>query len=431
MRFSKRIKICKGLSINLSKSGASLSAGRRGASVNIGTKGTFINAGIPGTGISTRKKIRGNTERSSDATHETGSKKKIVVNLTINLDEAGKPIIKDKNGNIISDERNLKQIKRQDGYKEVVKKLVISRKEEIEKANRAFLEIYRLTPPLHEIRSIESKLNDIKLQKYVKENYAEEEPSLEKVKTDLESKENKLVNKILFWKRDTKKEIDPNKIYQEKLNKWKQDKIAFEEKESSKKEYEDAKYKELYENARRELELEISNSEEIIANSINEFLTDLVLPIEFSIDFEYFKDSKSLYIDLDLPEIEDLPKNKATISASEKFSIKPKTNKELKEDYARCTIGLAFFFAGNFFNISQNIENITISGYTQRLSKKTGNIEDEYIYSIRFTRNSLRKLRIESIDPVEAINNFEKIIKITSTYEMKTIEPLPIIRLQI
>jgi hypothetical protein len=77
MRFSKRIRICKGLSINLSKSGASLSAGRRGASVNIGTRGTFINAGIPGTGISTRKKIGGSTKRNSETKHET-SKEQII-----------------------------------------------------------------------------------------------------------------------------------------------------------------------------------------------------------------------------------------------------------------------------------------------------------------------------------------------------------------
>lgn len=425
MRFSKRIKICKGLSINLSKSGASLSAGRRGSSINIGTRGTFVNAGIPGTGISTRKKVGGNTKSSPEK-----GKNQVIVNLTVNLDEAGKPIIKDKNGNIISDESILKQIKRQDSYKQAVKNLVISRKEEIEKANCAFLEIHKLTPLLQETKSFESKLSDIKFQEYIKATYPEEEPSLEKIKFEIESKKKNPVNKLFFWRKDSKENNDPDKIYQEKLNKWKQDKMAFEEEESDKKEKEDAKNKEFYENARIELEKEISNSEELIAARINEFLTNLELPVEFSMDFEYFKDSKSLYVDLDLPEIEDLPKNKATISAGGKFSIKPKTNKELREDYARCVIGLSFFFAGNLFNMSQNIEIITISGYTQRLSKKTGNIEDEYVYSIRFDRNSLMKLRIESIDPVEAIDNFERIINIASTYELKRIEPMPVIELQ-
>jgi hypothetical protein len=429
MRFSKRIRICKGLSFNLSKSGASLSAGRKGASVNIGTRGTFINAGIPGTGISTRKKVGGGAKKSSEAKKET-SKKQVIVNLTITLDEDGKPIIKDNRGNIIFDENTLKQIKRQDSYKDVVRKLIISRKEEIEKANYAFLDIYKLTPLLQEHKSIESKLNDIKFQEYIKTPYPEDAPSLEKIKFELESKKNSPINKLLFWKKDKNNGLDPQMIYLEKLNKWKQDKAAFEEKESIKKEREDTKNRDFYENERRKWNEEISNSEEIVSKKIQEFLADLTLPVEFSIDYDYFKESKSVYVDLDLPEIEDLPKHKATISASEKLSIKSKTNKELKGDYARCVIGMALFFAGNFFNMNQNIEYIVISGYTQRISKKSGNIEDEYIYSIRFDRKSFGKLRIASIDPIEAVDNFERIINIASSYEMKKIEPLPIIQLQ-
>ena len=51
MRFRKSVKICKGVKVNFSKSGASLSLGGRGHSMNFGGRGTRATVGIPGTGM--------------------------------------------------------------------------------------------------------------------------------------------------------------------------------------------------------------------------------------------------------------------------------------------------------------------------------------------------------------------------------------------
>jgi len=50
-RFFKRIRICPGISVNLSKSGASLSLGPRGAKFTVGPRGARTTVGIPGTGL--------------------------------------------------------------------------------------------------------------------------------------------------------------------------------------------------------------------------------------------------------------------------------------------------------------------------------------------------------------------------------------------
>lgn len=426
LRFSKRIKICKGLSINLSKSGASLSAGRKGASINIGSKGTYINAGIPGTGLSIRKKIGGSSGSGSRkrASPNEGTRH-VTVELTITLDEIGKPIIKDKDENIITDESILKQLRSQEGYKEAVKKLVLSRKEEIEKTNCGFIEIYKLTPALSENKSAEEDLKQLKFEEYIVEDFSKEEPSIDRIQAQIEDKVRNPVNKLLFWKKDNK--TDANELYQRALKNWQEERSVFEDQEGKKKELEDAKRRELYNQRKSELEEEIANSDKAISNKIDKFLNDLMLPVEFSVDYQYYKENKSLYMDLDLPEIEDMPQKKATISSSGKLSIKPKTNKELKEDYARCVIGLAFYFAGNFFNMGRDIRGIVVSGYTQRLSKKSGNVEDEYVYSIKFDRESFKKLNIVSIDPIEAIQNFEHIMNITGSYELKVIKPIVVL----
>lgn len=57
MRYRKSISICKGLRVNVSKSGLSLTAGGHGLSMTASKKGLYANAGIPGTGIYDRKRI--------------------------------------------------------------------------------------------------------------------------------------------------------------------------------------------------------------------------------------------------------------------------------------------------------------------------------------------------------------------------------------
>lgn len=56
-RFQKRIRIFKGLTLNLSKSGTSWTVGRSGASVNLKEGKATGNVGIPGTGLSYRGKL--------------------------------------------------------------------------------------------------------------------------------------------------------------------------------------------------------------------------------------------------------------------------------------------------------------------------------------------------------------------------------------
>ena len=61
LRLQKRVKIAKGVNLNLSKKGVGISFGVKGAHVGIGPRGVRTSVGIPGTGIryekqSSRKK---------------------------------------------------------------------------------------------------------------------------------------------------------------------------------------------------------------------------------------------------------------------------------------------------------------------------------------------------------------------------------------
>ena len=56
-RFQKRIRIFKGLTLNLSKSGTSWTVGGPGASVNLRGKKVTGTVGVPGTGVSYRQDL--------------------------------------------------------------------------------------------------------------------------------------------------------------------------------------------------------------------------------------------------------------------------------------------------------------------------------------------------------------------------------------
>jgi hypothetical protein len=57
-RFQKRIRLAKGISLNLGKKGvSSVRVGRRGAGISTGRRGTRLSAGLPGTGMSASKKV--------------------------------------------------------------------------------------------------------------------------------------------------------------------------------------------------------------------------------------------------------------------------------------------------------------------------------------------------------------------------------------
>ena len=70
MRFQKSIRICKGVRLNVSKSGVSATVGVKGISLNLGKKGVFLNTSLPGTGLSDRRKLFGGKKQTKKAQPE-------------------------------------------------------------------------------------------------------------------------------------------------------------------------------------------------------------------------------------------------------------------------------------------------------------------------------------------------------------------------
>ena len=122
--------------------------------------------------------------------------------------------------------------------------------------------------------------------------------------------------------------------------------------------------------------------------AIEEWIGESEAPIAFEMQAEVLPEKDAIMIDLDLPEIEDMPVNKLAELADGTIKIKNKTKKEQYEDYRTCVFGLGEYVASHAFTAVPQAKRIVVSAYTQRRSEKTGEAMDVFIYSVVFERTA-------------------------------------------
>lgn len=466
MRFRKRVKIVKGLYLNFSNSGISTSVGVRGASVTFGKKGTYLNTGIPGTGLSNRVRLDGSSNSSAQSVNSSDEttiqeilqsgvsnnvkvdRSKIIIEngiptaiiqsyygenfadyISIILNSEGEPQFFNSDGTEITDKSYTRYVKQDRGGKEFIEQLIEMRQQEINDNSQKFIDIVKLTPSLILKNDIENKLNNLKLQQYDTQEFVVSKPTESDILIQLTEEANKNINhKILFWKNkgDREQYIKNNLAdrFNSKIKEWETSRAEFINNELIIKSQTDNNFLIEYNKQKHEYENYLSGDEKYVETKISEIINQLTAPVEINLDFEYNEANGELKVDLDLPEIEDLPKDKAKVLSTGKLSIKEKTQKELNEDYVQCVCGLALFIAGTFFNISSKVETIIISGYTTRLNKSNGNPQDDYIYSVEFIRSNFSGINFKNVVALSVFKNFNHRLQILKDYTFNTITPL-------
>lgn len=167
--------------------------------------------------------------------------------------------------------------------------------------------------------------------------------------------------------------------------------------------------------------LSIDGDEDTIESLVGSFM--LNLDLKYDVKANYELEDHDLYIDLDLPEIEQLS-NEYPVVEKGKTIVKKKTNAELKKEYAILVQGLSIFLSANIFNLSSYIKTIIISGFTSSRDNN-GDLIDKYLYSIKYTRDKFIETDFKIIEnPYQFILNFENRINLNETnYTFKEIKP--------
>ena len=167
-------------------------------------------------------------------------------------------------------------------------------------------------------------------------------------------------------------------------------------------------------------ELALPPSDEAVEQAVGTWLSELSLPIDFNVSYEY--EAGALLADMDRPEIEHLPTVKARQLASGQLKAANKTQKELKAEYVRCVFGLGMFCASYFFSVTPHMEKILLSAYTQRRNNR-GDIEDTYIYSVVFERAAFEQPGYQHTDPEAFFCRFKNRMNKGADGALKRIEP--------
>ena len=462
MAFRKRIKIAKGIHLNLS--GGGIGFGCKlfpGLSYSINKNGVYCNTSIPGSGFYSRNKItdsgsskqlrQNNDSSSAFSSYQPHERSTADVEIHIHAENDGSYTthIYDADGKENTNPIVEYNVLHNRAYKYAVVKAIndcTSELTDMYKLTARPLTAIEMEKKVEESKPISPKEADKKLDKVkpidiVPETYNVEKPTYESIREMLVTEAEEKISSIFFWtnrrKRGTyvSQRLEPR--YKEELVKWESAKREFDQQQAEyvkaeklrmQKAYDDVleeiKKSQLeYEDAQKALDGFVNGGENYINESIDHLLACLKVPFEFYINYEYLPAHNILRIQLDLPEIEDFPKKKASLLATEEISIKDKGKSECIMDYAKSVCGMAFFFAGMMFNVSLKIRNIEISAYTQRINKATGNEEDCFIYSVVFNRSHFARINYDAIDPIEALKAQPNKSKILKSYEMREIVP--------
>lgn len=442
-RFRRSVKIAPGLRVNFGKRGVSLSAGVRGASVTVGSRGTYGNVGIPGTGLSYRSRIDGGQQRRYQERDQRRIEKEYqrvekeehrqeaLSNIKLNLNkDDGTLQIENAFGESL-DRRDLALLWEQKGH--TVKEWLEQQAEEINGDVELLTKIHEDTPdpksfPEYQINEFEEEPPELPVAPI-----SNPKPVLTTLKP-LGFISRLIPSKKKAFEENQRKSHED---YQKEVNFWEKDKIAIENNYRKLLDQHEEAYKK-WEIRKKEFEMielkkraEFPNmlklNQNVMDKTLEDALNSLSWPRETTVSYQIMENGRVVWLDVDLPEIEDLPQKVASIAASgKKLNIKPKSKKQLQIEYASHIHGIAFRLVGTVYASLPASESVTISGYSQRLDNATGKINDDYLYSFKTDREPFEKIDFTSlgmVDPVAALGKFENHRKMTTTGIFKSIEP--------
>jgi hypothetical protein len=442
-RFRRSIRIAPGLRVNVGKRGVSLSAGVRGASVTVGSRGTYTNVGIPGTGLSYRERVGGGSEqrrtvrtqqRLEREYHRLESERvrqEALSKIKLSLDkETGVLQIENAFGGPLT-RQDSKLV--WDQKRSTILEWLERQAEEINGDVELLTAIHEDTPspdsePEYEMMPFDEQPPDHPKQpqaapkpeakllpplgffsKFLKRKSIAHEKKQQQIHEDNEKA-------LVAWEEKRKKEIANHQTalerYAELKRDWDSRKKDHEADQAEKKD----RFPEL-----------LRTNVEVMSKTLEDALNSLSWPRETLVSYQIADQGRQAWLDVDLPEIEDLPQKLASVASNgKKLNIKTKSAKQLHLEYALHIHGIAFRLAGTVFATLPATDTAMISGFSQRLDSSTGKVKDDYLFSVRVDRERYSKIDFDSLDkvnPVDAMGGFEIRRKLTATGAFRAIDP--------
>jgi len=390
LRFRRSFRVAPGIRVNFSGSGASLSVGPRGASATFGSRGTYFNAGIPGTGLYTRSRV-GTPSAPAAGADKPG---KVSVSVQVTVEDDGTVRFLDANDQPLPQEW-IERAKRQKGAQ--IREMIERACDKINSKVEALGAIHVQTPgPNERLR-------------YEPQEFREPSPWQPVKKT----------HGFLGWLfKSVRARIDAENAsrktaYERDLKQWQSEKAAFDESEHARKVL-----------LEERVLSDVGAMEEVLEGA----LQTITWPRETIISTEINEGGRVVMLDIDLPEIEDMPKTTASVpSRGYKLTVKEMSAAKIQKLYMQHVHGIGFRIIGEAFAVLPKVEEVILSAFSQRASKATGTVADEYLYSLRVKRQDWTAIsfeNLEALDVITALERFELRREMSKVGAFKPIEPL-------
>jgi hypothetical protein len=150
-------------------------------------------------------------------------------------------------------------------------------------------------------------------------------------------------------------------------------------------------------------------------------------PRETDASFEVAADGQTVWLDVDLPEIEDMPTQQASVAARVlKLNIKDRSDMQRRKEYLAHGHAIGFRIIGETFNALPRVQKVVFSGYSQRAEPTTGRVRGDYLYSVRVSRDEWQQIDFHNLEEVDLTLCFERFDlrrKMTKTGVFTPIEP--------
>lgn len=392
LRFRKSIKLAPGIRWNISGSGSSWTIGPRGSSVSIGKRGTFLNTGIPGTGLSWRTRLSDPTPSpASDAA--PARPQTVNVSLTCEVQDDGSITFVDAQGKPASDYLiELAKKQKRDALVSLIKQACDKVNSQVEALGGLHLD----TPDSRQKPT------------FVAPRFEVPQP-LKPTPTPFGFWDKLLSSRKAKVEAANERASD---VYAFDSKRWRQEKEAFDQAVS-----------------RRKLLVErlIYQSDDAMEIFLEESLHDIVWPRETTVSLEVHATGAGVLLDIDLPEIEDMPTRFATVPARGlKLSVKDLPPTKVKRLYAAHVHGVMFRMVGEAFAALPAVKSVTASGFSQRRDPATAQLRDDYLLSVRVERSAweLNDFKhLDALDVVEALARFDLRRDMTKAGLLKTVVP--------
>ena len=392
LRLRKSIKLAPGIRMNLSGSGPSLTLGPRGFSLGVGKRGTYLNTGIPGSGIFSRERLD-----STSSTPASNHKPEVgMVSVNISVEEDGTIIFLDQNGNPAS-EKLIEAVKKQkpDAIRHTIQKTCDEINERVESLGGVHLD------------TLDSKIKP----KFIKRSFDQPKPLEPKLKKA------GFFQKLLKFnlnKIENANEVLTNN-YLVAVQQWDQDGLKYSRKEALRKNF---------------IEQDIYSNVNSMEKFLEENLHDIVWPKETNVSFDILDAGKTVFLDVDLPEIENLPNKTATApTRGFKLMVKEMSATQSQKLYMRHVHGIGFRIIGETFAALPVANTVVLSAYSLRSNPSNGIVDNEYLFSVKVTREKWEEINFSNLinlDVIEALSRFDLRRNMSKTGIFKAIEPFEV-----